>query len=71
MDIKPEQIALRTDDFYKSYDITVKTDKEVRAFDTYRIYINPTTKFLTLPNSKALQMAILKLVKVEESCPKG
>lgn len=34
MDIKPEAIALRTADFYKSNDITVKTDSEVKSVDT-------------------------------------
>ncbi|XP_060554576.1 apoptosis-inducing factor 3-like isoform X1 [Ruditapes philippinarum] len=34
MDIKPDAIALRNADFYKSNDITVKTDCEVKSVDT-------------------------------------
>jgi hypothetical protein len=33
MDIKPDAIALRNADFYKSNDITVKTDCEVSTFE--------------------------------------
>jgi hypothetical protein len=32
MDIKPDAIALRNAEFYKSNDITVKTDCEVNTF---------------------------------------
>ncbi|XP_052800272.1 apoptosis-inducing factor 3-like isoform X2 [Mya arenaria] len=34
MDIKPDAIALRNADFYQSNDITVKTNKEVKAVNT-------------------------------------
>ncbi|XP_053375535.1 apoptosis-inducing factor 3-like isoform X2 [Mercenaria mercenaria] len=34
MDIKPETIALRPAEFYQCYDITVKTDTEVKSVDT-------------------------------------
>ena len=31
MDITPDKIALRTAEFYETYDITIKTDKEVSS----------------------------------------
>jgi len=33
MDVKPDAISLRKDDFYKAHDITVQTDKEVKKVD--------------------------------------